>query len=163
MRRSLSSDFLQLFWCCRGGLNSRPLPYQGSALPLSYGSMPGLWFKNRFGRDGHSRAAGSCHKAPARASAAEGRSGSHAPRRRSQCVRIGRCQSSLAAVAGVHVFRASSLCAPGGSLPRTWIAGWVTGSRQENASTVLMSPSWRTKATNGRTACHAQRIRGTSG
>src|SRR3954470_12644448 len=25
-------------WCCRGGLNSRPLPYQGSALPLSYGS-----------------------------------------------------------------------------------------------------------------------------
>jgi integrase len=26
-------------WCCRGGLNSRPLPYQGSALPLSYGSI----------------------------------------------------------------------------------------------------------------------------
>jgi hypothetical protein len=26
-------------WCCRGGSNSRPLPYQGSALPLSYGSM----------------------------------------------------------------------------------------------------------------------------
>ena len=25
-------------WCCRRGLNSRPLPYQGSALPLSYGS-----------------------------------------------------------------------------------------------------------------------------
>ena len=23
-------------WCCMGGLNSRPLPYQGSALPLSY-------------------------------------------------------------------------------------------------------------------------------
>jgi hypothetical protein len=31
--------FLRSFgWCCRGGLNSRPLPYQGSALPLSYGS-----------------------------------------------------------------------------------------------------------------------------
>jgi hypothetical protein len=26
------------FWCCRTGLNCRPLPYQGSALPLSYGS-----------------------------------------------------------------------------------------------------------------------------
>ena len=25
-------------WCCHGGLNSGPLPYQGSALPLSYGS-----------------------------------------------------------------------------------------------------------------------------
>ena len=25
-------------WCCRCGLNTRPLPYQGSALPLSYGS-----------------------------------------------------------------------------------------------------------------------------
>jgi hypothetical protein len=31
----MESGFL---WCCRGGLNSRPLPYQGSALPLSYGS-----------------------------------------------------------------------------------------------------------------------------
>jgi hypothetical protein len=28
----------RIMWCCRGGLNSRPLPYQGSALPLSYGS-----------------------------------------------------------------------------------------------------------------------------
>src|SRR6202012_3757476 len=27
-------------WCCRTGLNCRPLPYQGSALPLSYGSRP---------------------------------------------------------------------------------------------------------------------------
>ena len=27
-----------LRWCCRRDLNSRPLPYQGSALPLSYGS-----------------------------------------------------------------------------------------------------------------------------
>ena len=25
-------------WCCWGDLNSRPLPYQGSALPLSYSS-----------------------------------------------------------------------------------------------------------------------------
>ncbi len=29
-------------WCCRKGLNFRPLPYQGSALPLSYGSIPTL-------------------------------------------------------------------------------------------------------------------------
>ena len=27
-------------WCCWRGLNSRPLPYQGSALPLSYSSVP---------------------------------------------------------------------------------------------------------------------------
>lgn len=27
-------------WCCQRGSNSRPLPYQGSALPLSYGSPP---------------------------------------------------------------------------------------------------------------------------
>src|SRR5689334_18148882 len=29
-----------LDWCCWRGLNSRPLPYQGSALPLSYSSEP---------------------------------------------------------------------------------------------------------------------------
>jgi hypothetical protein len=28
-------------WCCQRGSNSRPLPYQGSALPLSYGSLRG--------------------------------------------------------------------------------------------------------------------------
>ena len=28
-------------WCCKRGLNSRPLPYQGSALPLSYCSIRG--------------------------------------------------------------------------------------------------------------------------
>ena len=28
----------ELSWCCRTGLNCGPLPYQGSALPLSYGS-----------------------------------------------------------------------------------------------------------------------------
>src|SRR6266702_4527081 len=28
-------------WCCQTGLNCRPLHYQWSALPLSYGSMPG--------------------------------------------------------------------------------------------------------------------------
>ena len=27
------------YWCCGRGLNSRPLPYQGSALPLSYRSL----------------------------------------------------------------------------------------------------------------------------
>jgi hypothetical protein len=30
----------RVFWCCERGLNSRPLPYQGSALPLSYRSWP---------------------------------------------------------------------------------------------------------------------------
>lgn len=27
-------EILWFPWCCRGGLNSRPLPYQGDALPL---------------------------------------------------------------------------------------------------------------------------------
>src|SRR5205085_4224302 len=35
-----SSVFARFAWCCRCGLNTRPLPYQGSALPLSYGSKP---------------------------------------------------------------------------------------------------------------------------
>src|SRR5262245_46208911 len=30
--------FQGVSWCCERGLNSRPLPYQGSALPLSYRS-----------------------------------------------------------------------------------------------------------------------------
>ena len=32
---------LLISWCCRRDLNSGPLPYQGSALPLSYGSELG--------------------------------------------------------------------------------------------------------------------------
>ncbi len=31
--------FMAQNWCCRRDLNSRPLPYQGSALPLSYDSV----------------------------------------------------------------------------------------------------------------------------
>src|SRR5690606_12144289 len=34
------SEEAQEEWCCERGLNSRPLPYQGSALPLSYRSRP---------------------------------------------------------------------------------------------------------------------------
>jgi hypothetical protein len=33
-----SADLLGILWCCRCGLNTRPPPYQGGALPLSYGS-----------------------------------------------------------------------------------------------------------------------------
>src|ERR1700675_3397020 len=37
-------------WCCQTGLNCRPLHYQWSALPLSYGSMRfGHWIE-RIGR-----------------------------------------------------------------------------------------------------------------
>ncbi len=32
-------------WCRRSGLNTRPHPYQGCALPLSYGGLPG-WRHN---------------------------------------------------------------------------------------------------------------------
>jgi hypothetical protein len=62
----------RIVWCCRTGLNCRPLPYQGSALPLSYGSMRNA---TGSGPRPRPRAAGSCHKDPARASAAEGCSG----------------------------------------------------------------------------------------
>jgi hypothetical protein len=41
LARSAVIEYL-VKWCCQGGLNSRPLPYQGSALPLSYGSAPVL-------------------------------------------------------------------------------------------------------------------------
>ena len=30
-------------WCCERGLNSRPHPYQGCALPLSYHSAGAVW------------------------------------------------------------------------------------------------------------------------
>jgi hypothetical protein len=33
------STIRMICWCCKRGLNSRPLPYQGSALPLSYCSI----------------------------------------------------------------------------------------------------------------------------
>src|SRR6516164_3814527 len=32
--------FAPFRWCCRWVSNLRPLPYQGSALPLTYGSLP---------------------------------------------------------------------------------------------------------------------------
>src|SRR5258706_11196295 len=35
-----STDFQRENWCCQTGLNCRPLHYQWSALPLSYGSVP---------------------------------------------------------------------------------------------------------------------------
>src|ERR1700682_436298 len=37
-------------WCCQTGLNCRPLHYQWSALPLSYGSMPGSGESTQKGR-----------------------------------------------------------------------------------------------------------------
>jgi hypothetical protein len=60
-------------WCCQTGLNCRPLHYQWSALPLSYGSMPRI-------RESAQRAsterADPCHKAPFRASAGAARKAS---------------------------------------------------------------------------------------
>jgi hypothetical protein len=37
--RRKPSTIRMICWCCKRGLNSRPLPYQGSALPLSYCSI----------------------------------------------------------------------------------------------------------------------------
>ena len=49
-------------WCCREGLNFRPRPYQGRALPLSYGSA-------RRGGQGAApgKRRGQCHFGPAKA------------------------------------------------------------------------------------------------
>jgi hypothetical protein len=44
-RSARSLCFGEGLWCCQTGLNCRPLHYQWSALPLSYGSMPG--YENR--------------------------------------------------------------------------------------------------------------------
>ena len=58
-------------WCCERGLNSRPLPYQGSALPLSYHSAggSGLDRAGRFSGKGAS-AQGGVFRKPAGLSAA---------------------------------------------------------------------------------------------
>ena len=125
-------DFLRFSWCCRGGLNSRPLPYQGSALPLSYGSMPGLQCKNRFGRDGHSRAAGSCHKAPAHASAAEGLSGSSPTPPPDRPLSIATCGGS-----GSACFSCIVPMRSGRKPARHLDSGLGARSREANASTVL--------------------------
>ena len=53
-------------WCCQTGLNCRPLHYQWSALPLSYGSMPRI---KGIGPKGLSRRADPCHKGSGFASA----------------------------------------------------------------------------------------------
>jgi hypothetical protein len=59
-------------WCCQTGLNCRPLHYQWSALPLSYGSMPG---QGESAQTGPLQAAGSCHKDPSGASTRRGQMG----------------------------------------------------------------------------------------
>lgn len=38
VKEALEDAPAKTIWCCERGLNSRPLPYQGSALPLSYRS-----------------------------------------------------------------------------------------------------------------------------
>jgi hypothetical protein len=53
-------------WCCQTGLNCRPLHYQWSALPLSYGSMPRM---RESARKAPATCAVPCHKATGRASA----------------------------------------------------------------------------------------------
>ena len=66
-------------WCCKRGLNSRPLPYQGSALPLSYCSIS---------KCGAKRRSASCHSKAGVA-------------RRSKAARAGpRCVSSGMSVEG---------------------------------------------------------------
>jgi hypothetical protein len=61
-----NADFQREKWCCQTGLNCRPLHYQWSALPLSYGSVPRI---KRIGPKGPTRRADPCHKAPSGASA----------------------------------------------------------------------------------------------
>lgn len=54
-------SFPEMEWCCQTGLNCRPLHYQWSALPLSYGSM--CWDKNRPPK-GPTKRADICHRPP---------------------------------------------------------------------------------------------------
>jgi hypothetical protein len=54
-------------WCCQTGLNCRPLHYQWSALPLSYGSIGNT--AGGSGQRAATKRGGSCHKLPAHASA----------------------------------------------------------------------------------------------
>lgn len=56
-----SCSLQQMKWCCQTGLNCRPLHYQWSALPLSYGSM--CWDKNR-PPEGPTKRADICHRPP---------------------------------------------------------------------------------------------------
>ena len=53
-------------WCCREGLNLRPPPYQGGALPLSYGSA---WPRAEIARRNGRECGDPCHKAGNGASA----------------------------------------------------------------------------------------------
>jgi hypothetical protein len=68
-KSSIFADFIGVSrekdWCCQTGLNCRPLHYQWSALPLSYGSMPDAGISQK----GPCRRADPCHKAPVYASA----------------------------------------------------------------------------------------------
>ena len=74
-------------WCCQTGLNCRPLHYQWSALPLSYGSVRQI--RNRAEKASR-KPADPCHRGGAGASARRVRnrpqrpSGIRVPRRRQQ-------------------------------------------------------------------------------
>lgn len=60
-RTLIHVHFWKMEWCCQTGLNCRPLHYQWSALPLSYGSM--CWDKNR-PPEGPTKRADICHRPP---------------------------------------------------------------------------------------------------
>ena len=60
-RMPVHAYFKKMKWCCQTGLNCRPLHYQWSALPLSYGSNAGI----RIGRHrGPTKRADFCHRPP---------------------------------------------------------------------------------------------------
>ena len=74
-------------WCCQTGLNCRPLHYQWSALPLSYGSMTG---GARIGREAPRQVRRSLPQAPRLCKRGGGdrgpKSGGLAVRRRYPCI-----------------------------------------------------------------------------
>ena len=69
-RMPIRAYFQKMKWCCQTGLNCRPLHYQWSALPLSYGSM--CWDQNR-PPEGPTKRADICHRPP-RCASLQGRS-----------------------------------------------------------------------------------------
>jgi hypothetical protein len=111
-------------WCCQTGLNCRPLPYQGSALPLSYGSIQ---HGERIGPMATTQRGGSCHKVLAHASA-RGRCGDERNPQIGQSRAKAVIIRSDGAVSGIHrAGRGRFLPIPAGDGPRARIyLGFLT-------------------------------------
>ncbi len=111
-------------WCCQTGLNCRPLHYQWSALPLSYGSMPRI--RESAQKDLY-RAGRSLPQAPRRRKRGWGLTG---PQKLSKSPRDSRCGLQWACWGPIRF----PICSPG---PRKSLTGRVMTSNSIISSVVL--------------------------